>query len=149
MPTTSMDEQYDRYGRVLTGAETPIELCRMARTQYLKKKMRRKLEVDIGDGPDNVADLTRGLALGMAIEAGIVTDTQIITRYHLYIQDMVQNYGGPEAIMDVLEYDKTALEQHVVAGYFLAKQTIYEEDDHEAIRMIDLPGEPVSGDEVV
>jgi hypothetical protein len=29
----------------------------------------------------------------------------------------------------------------VVAGYFLAKQTIYEEDDPEAIRMVDLPGE--------
>lgn len=149
MPTTNMDEQYDRYGRVLTGAETALDLARYARTQYLKKKMRRKLEVDIGDGPDNVADLTRGLALGMAIEAGIVTDTQIITRYHLYIQDMVQNYGGAEAIMDVLEYDKTTLEQHVVAGYFLAKQTIYESEDEEEIRLIDLPGEPVGGDEVV
>ena len=141
MPTTNMDEQYDRYGRVLTGDETPIELARMARTQYLKKKMRRKLEVDIGDGPDNIADMTRAIVLGDAIAAGIVTDPQVITRYHLYIQDMVQNYGGGEAIMDVLEYDKTCLEQHVLAGYFLAKQTIYEEDDPEAIRMIDLPGE--------
>jgi hypothetical protein len=50
-----------------------------------------------------------------------------------------------EAIMDVLVYDKTALEQHVVAGYFLAKQTIYEEDDEEEIRMIDLPGEGADG----
>jgi hypothetical protein len=85
----------------------------------------------------------------MAIDAGIVTDSQIITRYHLYIQDMIQNYGGAEAIMDVLEYDKTALEQHVVAGYLLAKQTIYESEDEEEIRLIDLPGEPVGGDEVV
>jgi hypothetical protein len=54
-----------------------------------------------------------------------------------------RQFDQAEAIMDVLVYDKTALEQHVVAGYFLAKQTIYEEDDE--IRMIDLPGEGADG----
>jgi hypothetical protein len=149
MQNITPDKEFELYGCVLTGNETDLDLVRLARVQYLKKKMRRKLAIDIGDGPDNVADMTRALVLGMAIDAGIVTDSQIITRYHLYIQDMIQNYGGAEAIMDVLEYDKTALEQHVVAGYFLAKQTIYESEDEEEIRLIDLPGEPVGGDEVV
>lgn len=143
MQNITPDKEVELYGRVLTGDETDLDLARFARVQYLKKKMRRKLAIDIGDGPDNVADITRALVLGMAIDAGIVADPQIITRYHLYIQDMVQNYGGAEAIMDVLEYDKTCLEQHVVAGYFLAKQTIDEEDNLDAIRMVDLPGEPV------
>jgi hypothetical protein len=149
MQNITPDKEFELYGCVLTGNETDLDLVRLARVQYLKKKMRRKLAIDIGDGPDNVADMTRALVLGMAIDAGIVTDSQIITRYHLYIQDMIQNYGGAEAIMDVLEYDKTALEQHVVAGYLLAKQTIYESEDEEEIRLIDLPGEPVGGDEVV
>jgi hypothetical protein len=143
MQNITPDKEFELYGCVLTGNETDLDLVRIARVQYLKKKMRRKLAIDIGDGPDNVADMTRALVLGMAIDAGIVTDSQIITRYHLYIQDMIQNYGGAEAIMDVLEHDKACLEQHVVAGYFLAKQTIGEEDDPEAIRMVDLPGEPV------
>jgi len=136
------------YGRVLTGDETALELEKLARTQYLKTKMRKKLAQDIGDSPDNVADMTRAIMLGMAISEGLVTDTQIITRYHLYVQDMVQDYGGAEAIMDVLEYDKTALEQHVVAGYFLVKQTVDEATDADEVRMIDLPGEPVNEEEV-
>lgn len=135
------EQEIDIYGRQLTGAETETDKLRLMRTLYLKRKMRRKLATDIGDGPDSIADMTRAIVLGDAIAAGIVTDPQVITRYHLYIQDMVQNYGGGAAIMDVLEYDKTCLEQHVIAGYFLAKQTIYEEDDPEAVRMIDLPGE--------
>ena len=144
MQTITPDRELELYGRVLTGNETELDIARLARVQYLKKKMRRKLAADIGDSPDNVADMTRALVLGMAIDAGIVADPQIITRYHLYIQDMVQNYGGAESIMDVLEYDKTCLEQHVVAGYFLAKQTIDEAADVDEVRLVDLPGEPCS-----
>jgi len=148
MADLTAEQELAMYGRVLTGEETALELEKLARTQYLKSKMRKKLAQDIGDSPDNVADMTRAIMLGMAISEGLVTDTQIITRYHLYVQDMVQDYGGAEAIMDVLEYDKTALEQHVVAGYFLAKQTVGEAADADEVRMIDLPGEPVSEKEV-
>jgi len=133
---------------VLTGTETDLDLARLSRVQYLKTKMRRKLAQDIGDGPDNIADIQRAIILGCAIAEGLVTDAQIITRYHLYIQDLVQDYGGAEAIMDVLEYDKTALEQHVVAGYFFAKQTIDEAESEEEVRLVDLPGEPVGNDEM-
>jgi len=145
MSEFTSDRQVARYGRVLTGSETDLELAQMARGHYLKKKMRRKLATDIGDGPDNIADLQRAIILGMAIEAGIVTDSQIVTRYHLYITDMVQDYGGAESIMDVLEFDKTALEQHVVAGYFLAKQTIGESETADEVMAVDLPGEPATG----
>lgn len=143
MSELTADQELAMYGRVLTGEETELEKAKIARGFYLKKKMRKKLGADIGDGPDNLADLTRAIVLGMAVEAGIVTDSQIITRYHLYIQDLVQDYGGGESIMDVLEYDKTALEQHVVAGYFLAKQTIGEAETADEVMLVDLPGEPV------
>lgn len=148
MPEITADQQLEKYGCVLTGGETDLDIARLSRVQYLKSKMRRKLAQDIGDGPDNIADIQRAIILGCAIAEGLVTDALIITRYHLYIQDLVQDYGGAEAIMDVLEHDKTALEQHVVAGYFLAKQTIDEAESVEEVRMVDLPGEPVSAGEM-
>ncbi len=82
--------------------------------------------------------------LGWRSRPGVVTDENIKTRYGIYVQDMVDDYGGAEAIMDVLEYDKKCVEQHVVAGYYLAKQLIDECEDEACVQSVDLPGEPVS-----
>ena len=122
---------------------TELETAKTKRVQYLKTKMRRQLEEAIGDGPDNIADIQRAIIMGSAISRGVVTDTAIITRYAEYITGLLADYGGADAIMDVLEYDKTALEQHVVAGYFLAKQTIREAEDEAGVMLVDLPGEPI------
>jgi hypothetical protein len=145
------------YGRELTGNETPLELEQLKRVQYLKQKMRKQLRIDMGDDQDNMADLLRGLVLGLAIQRGDVADQTIKDRYSVYLADMLAGYGGPGAIMDILEKDKTALEQNVMMGYYLAKQDILavdaadfdsEAEAIEAVRHIDLPGEPVIEDEV-
>jgi hypothetical protein len=139
-----MSTDLELYGRNLTGTETDLEKSKLARAQYLKTKMRTKLAGDMGDTDDNVADLTRACVLGMAIRAGLVTDDNVKTRYGIYVQDMLADYGGAESIMDVLEYDKTCVEQHVVAGYYLAKQMIEECENEACVMAVDLPGEPVS-----
>jgi len=145
------------YGQQLTGNETPLELEQLKRVQYLKNKMRVQLQKDLGDDQDTIADLTRAIILGLAIARGEVTDQTLIDRYNIYLRDMLAGYGGAAAIMDVLEDDKTAIEQHVVLGYYLAKQDILavQTADHysesaaiDAVRAIDLPGEPVLDGEV-
>jgi len=151
-----MDE-FDIYGQQLTGDETQLEREKLRRVQYLKNKMRTRLTLELGDDQDTIADLTRAVVLGLGIAKGTVTDQTVIDRYNLYLQDMLDGYGGAEAIMDVLEDKKTAIEQHVVMGYYLAKQDILavQESDYEsrsaaidAVRSIDLPGEPeIDGEE--
>jgi hypothetical protein len=86
-----------------------------------------------------------------------VADQTIKDRYSVYLADMLAGYGGPGAIMDILEKDKTTLEQNVMMGYYLAKQDILavdvldydsEAEAIEAVRRIDLPGEPDVSEEI-
>lgn len=146
-----MPSDIEIYGQELTGDETPLELSKLKRIQYLKMKMRRQLRKDIGDEQDNIADLLRNLVLGLAIQRRDVTDQTIRDRYSLYLSNMLAGYGGPKAIIDVLEKGATALEQHVMLGYYPAKQDIEavqaadsksEDEAIGAVRVIDLPGEP-------
>jgi hypothetical protein len=152
-----MPSDVDIYGQELTGEETQLELAKLRRIHYLKQKMRKQLRIDMGDDQDNMADLLRGLVLGLAIQRGDVADQTIKDRYSVYLADMLAGYGGAEAIMDVLEKDKSALEQHVMMGYYLAKQDILavdvldydsEAEAIEAVRRIDLPGEPDVSEEI-
>lgn len=142
-----MDE-FSYYGKELNGEETELELAQLARIAYLKKKMRKKLLKKIGDQDDNIADLTRSIILGLAIEHGNVTDEDIITRYETYIEEMLVSYGGYEDIMDVLEGNKAPIDELVVEGYYTTKRAILTETDIETIRTMDLPWEPVSEEEI-
>jgi hypothetical protein len=152
-----MPSDVDIYGQELTGEETQLELAKLRRIHYLKQKMRKQLRIDMGDDQDNMADLLRGLVLGLAIQRGDVADQTIKDRYSVYLADMLAGYGGPGAVMDILEKDKTALEQNVMMGYYLAKQDILavdaadfdsEAEAIEAVRRIDLPGEPDVSEEI-
>jgi hypothetical protein len=152
-----MPSEIDIYGQELTGDETPLELAKLKRIHFLKNKMRGPLRVDMGDDQDNMADLLRGMILGLAIQRGDVTDQKTKDRYAVYLSDMLAGYGGAASIMGILEKDKTALEQHVMMGYYLAKQDILavdvldydsEAEAIEAVRMIDLPGEPDVSEEI-
>lgn len=136
---TQLELEFQIYGRLLTGEETELEKAKLARTRYLKLKMRKPLAVAIGDDPDTITDVLRAVLLCHAIQAGIVTDTAVITRLRTYVQEMLEGYGGAEAIMDVLEYDKAMIGQHVVLGYFAAKAMIDAATTPEDVMMIDLP----------
>ena len=132
------DEEFELYGCYLTGIETELEKAKLARERYLKCKMRRQLSAVIGDDPDTITDVLRAVLLCHAIQSGLVTDQTVIDRMGAYVQDLLDGYGGAEAIMDVLEYDKAMIGKHVVAGYFSAKKAIAEAQTDEEVMMIDL-----------
>lgn len=132
------DEEFTLYGCHLTGDETELEKAKLARERYLKCKMRRQLSADIGDDPDTIADVLRAVLLCHAIQSGFVTDQTVIERLRAYVQDMLAGYGGAEAIMDVLEYDKHMIGQHVVRGYFAAKAALMSATTVDDVMLVDL-----------
>jgi len=136
---TEQEFEFQTYGRLLDGTETELEKAKLARTRYLKLKMRKPLAVAIGDDPDTITDVLRAVLLCHAIQTGIVTDAAVIARLRTYVQEMLEGYGGAEAIMDVLEYDKAMIGQHVMLGYFAAKAMIDAATTPEDVMMIDLP----------
>lgn len=135
---TQSDFEFQTYGRLLTGAETDLEKAKLARIRYLKLKMRKPLAVAIGDDPDTITDVLRAVLLCHAIQAGIVTDTLIIARLRSYVQEMIEGYGGAASIMDVLEYDKAKIGEHVLMGYFAAKVMIDAAETIEEVMAVDL-----------
>lgn len=136
---TTAEFEFQTYGRLLTGDETELEKAKLARSRYLKCKMRRPLAAAIGDDPDTITDVLRAVLLCHAIQSGLVTDQSVIERLRVYVQDMLEGYGGAEAIMDVLEYDKAMIGKHVVAGYFAAKKSVADAQTEEDVMIIDLP----------
>ncbi len=135
---TDKDFEFQTYGRLLTGDETELEMAKLARARYLKIKMRKPLAVAIGDDTDTITDVLRAVLLCHAIQAGLVTDASIIARLRNYVQEMLEGYGGAESIMDVLEYDKAMIGQHVLMGYFAAKTMIDAADTVEDVMAIEL-----------
>lgn len=133
-------EEFELYGKYLDGTETELELQKLSRIRYLKLKMRDRLAADIGDTPDALTDVLRCVLISQCINLGIVTDADIIARHAQYIGEMLEGYGGAEAIMDVLEYDKHRIGQHVLDGYFMAKAQIDLAETAEDVMMIDLAG---------
>jgi hypothetical protein len=104
------DLQLEIYGKVLIGSETEDEKVAIARAQYLKMKLRRRLELEnIGDPQDIVTDINKSLLLGVGILSGAITNPAIITRYKNYVTEQVQLYGGPAAIIDKLEANAVPL----------------------------------------
>lgn len=141
-------EEFELYGRYLNGSETDLVKAKLARARYLKLKMRPRLAADIGDDPDTITDILRAVLLSQAINIGLVTDEAIIARMGTYIGEMLAGYGGAEACMDILEYDKQKIGEHVLMQYFVAKAAIDQAEDEDAVRRVDLPGEP-SGEDLV
>ena len=142
--TDTQTFQVATYDKLLAGDETELELERLARIRYLKTKMRPRLAAIIGDMPDNVADTLRSLILGDAISLGLVTDPEVLDTYKAYLKEMLDGYGGPEAILSILRDNTQAIAQYVVSGYFAAKQRIIESENLEEIRMIDIDEDPVN-----
>lgn len=130
--------QIETYGQPLTGGESDLDLQRMARIRYLKTKMRPRLEAAIGDTPDNLTDAVRAVILGDAIALGLVTDTDAIAAYKAYIAALLEGYGGPAAILEVLSGTSQAIGQFVVQGYFAAKAAVMAAEDEESIAAVDL-----------
>lgn len=142
--TDAEQNQLDLYGKILDGAETSLDLAKLARIQYLKKKMRPRLAAAIGDTPDNVTDVLRAIILGEAIQLGIVTDQAVIDAHKAYISAMLEGYGGAQAILAVLQSNLGALQSELVNGYYQAKAMILAAQDAATVNGIDLPGEPVT-----
>lgn len=136
---TDKDFEFQMYGKMLDGTETELEKAKLARARYLKMKMRASLSADIGDDPDTIADVLRCVLLCQAINLGIVTDEGVIARHTTYIAEMLAGYGGPVAIMDVLEFDKRKIGQHVLMGYFAAKANLALADTLEDVMAVELP----------
>ena len=132
-------EEFELYGKYLDGTETEIELQKLSRIRYLKLKMRDRLAADIGDDPDALTDVLRCVLIAQGINLGIVTDSDIIARHAQYIGEMLEGYGGAASIMDVLEYDKQKIGQHVLAGYFVAKAMLQVAETSDDVMAVDLP----------
>ena len=131
------------YGQPLVGDETELEKARLARIQYLKNKMRPRLQAIIGDLGDNITDTVRALILGEAIRLGLVTDQGQIDQYRSYVSAMLLGYGGAESILSVLLGSLTGLQAELIEGYYQAKAAVNAAESAEAINAVDLPGEPV------
>lgn len=132
-------EEFELYGKYLDGTETELDLQKLLRIRYLKLKMRDRLAADIGDDPDALTDVLRCVLISQAINQGIITDAVLIARHKTYIAEMLAGYGGAEAIMDVLEYDKAMIGQHVLMGYFAAKAMVDAAETVEDVMAVDLP----------
>jgi len=133
------NEEFSLYGQYLDGTETELQKAKLARARYLKMKMRDNLSADIGDDPDALTDVLRCVLLCQAINLGIVSDEDIVARHVAYIAEMLAGYGGPAAIMDVLEFDKTKVGQHVLMGYFAAKANLALAETLDDVMMVELP----------
>ena len=131
------------YGQPLVGDETELEKARLARNQYLKNKMRPRLQAQIGDLGDNITDTVRALILGESIRLGLVTDQGQIDQYRSYVSAMLVGYGGAEPILSVLLGSLTGLQAELIEGYYHAKAAVNAAESAEAINAVDLPGEPV------
>lgn len=148
MITEVEKDQVDLYGLIPAGDETELELAKMARKQYLKKKFRPILAAEIGDYGDNITDAVRAIVLGQAILLGIETDSKIVDLYKTYINTMVNGYGGSAAIMSVLLESVNGLQQHLVSEYYAACLQIADAKTIEDVRMVDLPSEPEANAEL-
>ena len=131
-------EQFELYGKYLDGTETELELQKLSRVRYLKLKTRDRLAADIGDDPDALADVLRCVLICQAINLGIVSDEDIVARHAQYIGEMLEGYGGAGAIMDILEFDKQMIGQHVVMGYFAAKTAVLSAESAEDVMSVEL-----------
>ena len=132
-------EEFELYGKYLDGTETELDLQKLLRVRYLKLKMRDRLAADIGDDPDALTDVLRCVLISQAINQGIITDAVLIARHKTYIAEMLAGYGGADAIMDVLEYDKAMIGQHVLMGYFVAKAMVDAAETVDDVMTVDLP----------
>ena len=133
------DEQFELYGKVIDGTESELDLAKLLRVRYLKMKMRERLAHEIGDDPDSLTDTIRSVLICYGVSSGIITDQQVISRLNSYVSEMIQKYGGATAIMDILEFDKDAVDVHVMSGYFPAKLAIMAAALPEEVMAIDLP----------
>lgn len=140
--TDEEKQQVEIYGKKLSGDESALDLAKLARVEYLKQKMRPRLAASIGDLGDNVTDITRGLVLGEAIRQGLVSDQTIVSGYKAYVQSLLDGYGGPQAILTVLQGNTDGLQSELMEGYYIAKGQIDACTTVEAVSAIDLPGEP-------
>jgi hypothetical protein len=132
------DLQLEIYGRILEGSETENEKEAIARAQYLKIKLRRRLELEnIGDLSDIVADMNKSLLLGMGILSGAITDKAVVDRYTAYVQDQVGLYGGSKAIMKKLEANAVPLAKWL-AKLGAAKIAISAAKDVEGIMTVEM-----------
>jgi hypothetical protein len=144
MLTEVQQHEIELYGQLLTGSESELDIARLARITYLKKKMRPRLAAVIGDTPDNVTDVLRAVILGEAIALGIVTDQDVIDGHAQYVSVMLAGYGGAEAILGVMQQNMGALRDELIAGYYEAKKDILTSWSVEEINRIDLQGESVN-----
>jgi len=133
------NEQFQLYGKTVTGEESELELEKAARKRYLKLKMRESLAHEIGDDPDAITDVLRTVLLCYGVSSGLITDKSVIERVNSYASEMLAGYGGADNMLDVIEFDKEAVGRHVVMGFFKAKAEIDAAKTSEDVRMIDLP----------
>jgi hypothetical protein len=147
MLTTEKQKEVDLYGKVLDG-EDNLSRAKLARRKYLKEKMRPKLAAIIGDYGDNITDATRAIVLGQAIQLGLVTDKAAIAAYKEYINGMLKGYGGATAILATLAKTSAGLQSELINGYYKAAADIEVAEDEDYVRRVDLPGEPVTEDEI-
>jgi len=139
----TIEEQLSAYGQVLTGEETALDLVKLQRIQYLKEKLRRKLDIiPLGDSKDLITDLTKGTILGWAIQRGIVTDPAVLARFDAAVTAQVEFYGGAEFIVGMLEANAVKLGGWM-AKYYAAKVGILAAATEDDARMVDIEDVPV------
>lgn len=135
--------QLSTYGRILSGDEDELTLAKLERISYLKNKMRKFLEWDMGDFGDNITDILRCVVLAEAIRSGLVDDTNVIQRFNEYIGEMLVGYGGAEAIMMILEKNISFLKLWLVSEYYTAKMSILSCETVDDVRAIDIDDQSV------
>jgi hypothetical protein len=125
-----LDESYDtpENQKIIEDAKADYDnlalpYIKQQQINEIKIKMRVLLAEAIGDYGDNLADVSRALALSEGIRNGSITDANIIKGYADYCADLITMYGGAQAILDVLNTDLQGLKKHL-APYYPAKDEV-------------------------
>lgn len=132
------EDQLSTYGKLLDGKESDLEKDKLLRIQYLKTKLRRLLDYEaFGDDKDISTDIAKGLALGMGIALGLVTDKAVIDAYRALTAAQLSLYGSPADIVASLRGQAETLAV-LLDRYYQAKKTILAAVDAEAVQAADI-----------
>lgn len=137
-----MNTQVDLYGKALTGTESELDKAKLARKWYLKKKMRRMINEEIGDVEEVLSAVTKFVVAVSAVSLGLTKDEAILDKIKTTVSKAVALYGAYSPMIEDVETLLTVLEHQLSNKYYVAKSEIDSAVTTDSVNLIDLPGEP-------
>ena len=133
------EKEVEIYGCLLSGKESKLAKVKLVRKRFLKYKLRKKIELSIGDNPDIFTDCFKLLLIGQALNLGMVDKAdEVQTTFAKIVEDLLNVYGGSQGVLENLESKFSTLHKELY-GYNMVKSKIGKTKEIEDVVMIDLP----------